>query len=354
MILAVLHCIPRLPPARPFGRPIDVFMDGTDQSNEDASVCTSGELLAIKAIGGEFAGRYGEITERGFADLADRLRLGADDTFVDCGSGRGLAAMQAAHDFGVRRSIGVELSASRHSQAVARLGRSAAASSAAVNLIQGDCAEEGRWAAAGTLSTCTCAYACNLLFGDELNGRLKRCVEGCSSIRRVAVLKPWPDGLDGYSEPYEVLCETTWAPLRTTLAWDSTSRTWTQEGGSIVYVYERADALWSGNAALALAFVRAAAAWSTWSNCWSLSTTTSRRKLLYIPSLAILAHPRGAFAAEPKKKFTNRECLPPAAVRLQVAETTVGMEGQLRQQSKDTLKHSDEERAAAGLPIWSR
>lgn len=119
----------------------------------------------MKAIGGDFANVYGEITERGFARLAERMRLGTNDVFVDCGSGQGSIVMQAACKFGVRQSFGVEFAASRHRRAVARLERESEASNTAsdvaecVRLIQGDCALLARWAAGGELSTCTCACA---------------------------------------------------------------------------------------------------------------------------------------------------------------------------------------------------
>ena len=32
-------------------------------------------------------------------------------------------------------------------------------------------------------------YMCNLLFDEALNARLKRCVESCGSIERLAVFK---------------------------------------------------------------------------------------------------------------------------------------------------------------------
>jgi len=212
--------------------------------------CTSEELVALKDIGGDFANVYGEITERGFATLAERMRLGAGDVFVDAGSGQGSVVMQAACEFGVRRAVGVEYAASRHDRAVARLacksqsGDSASGGIASrVSLIQGDCADMARWAAGGELSSCTCAYTCNFLFDEILNARMKQCIESCPSIRCVAAFQPWPDGLVGFSEPYEVRCETSWDPLRSTQVLDVSLGRFVAEGGSTLYVYERRNPL---------------------------------------------------------------------------------------------------------------
>ena len=120
-----------------------------------ATKCTRAEHEAMTSIGGGFASKYGEITERGFRSLAERIRLGPDDVFVDCGSGLGLSVSQAAREFGVRRAYGVEFSASRHGLAVERLAADAAADASGrdlasrVRLIQGDCADESLWAEGG-------------------------------------------------------------------------------------------------------------------------------------------------------------------------------------------------------------
>ena len=121
-----------------------------------ATKCTRAEHEAMTSIGGGFASKYGEITERGFRSLAERIRLGPDDVFVDCGSGLGLSVSQAAREFGVRRAYGVEFSASRHDLAVERLAVDASGRDLAsrVRLIQGDCADESLWADGGELSTC--------------------------------------------------------------------------------------------------------------------------------------------------------------------------------------------------------
>ena len=197
------------------------------------------EDSAIEAIGGEFAATYGEITEVGFRTLAERVSLGADDSFVDCGSGLGRAVVQAAREFGVARSCGVEFAASRHRLAQVNLQREAASASTLaerVSLFEGDCADSALWRS--HLSRSTVAFAANLLFDEALNGRLKRCIEECGSeLRCVASLKAWPDGLDGFREPCEVRCETSWsAPL--VLVGSGKNDVMPHEG-TTVYVYER-------------------------------------------------------------------------------------------------------------------
>ena len=84
---------------------------------------------------------------------------------------------------------------------------------------------------------------CNLLFDAALNARIKRCLESRPSIRCVAALRDadWPDGLEGFAEPYEVRCDTSWSPIRPKLTWDAATGTWEPEGGSTLYIYERRE-----------------------------------------------------------------------------------------------------------------
>ena len=97
----------------------------------------------MEAIGGPEAGLYGELTPLGFRALIARLRLGADDTFVDCGSGLSRLVMQAASEFDVHHSIGVEFAASRHELAEELLSRQPAELAARVALIRADCVRRG-------------------------------------------------------------------------------------------------------------------------------------------------------------------------------------------------------------------
>lgn len=176
------------------------------------------------------------------------MELSSEDVFVDCGSGLGRAVLQAAREFGVRRACGVEYAASRHQLALKNLEREemeaasesaggVAALSERVQLLQGDCAEAARWAPGGALEDASAVFAANLLFDDPLNERLRACLEGCASVRIVACLKAWPDGLTGFGEPKEVPCETSWsAPLQ---IFDYAAGGVVDHPGTPVYVYER-------------------------------------------------------------------------------------------------------------------
>lgn len=140
---------------------------GLTKSSEIAP-CTSKEKDDMCEIGGQFSSTYGEISDSGFSVLAERMRLGPNDVFTDCGSGLGSVCLQAARDFGVRESIGVEYAASRHNVAVARLDENSR-----VQLLQGDCAEPALWSAGGACSASTCVYTCNVL-----------CVTACQTRDR--------------------------------------------------------------------------------------------------------------------------------------------------------------------------
>lgn len=206
-------------------------------------MCTSDfEDAAMAKIGGAYAATYGELTPKGFSTLANHVSLGPEDRFVDCGSGLGRLVVQAAQDYGCCSSAGIEYAPSRHRLAVAELERVAVLDSgsdvkARVALHQGDCADLELWRTA-QLDACTVAFAANLLFDDTLNDRLKRCLEEAGTdLRCVASLKAWPDGLDGFSEPEKVNCETSWsAPL---VMAGTESEMLLPHKGTTVHVYQR-------------------------------------------------------------------------------------------------------------------
>jgi hypothetical protein len=202
-------------------------------------MCTNQfEEAAIAAVGGEFAATYGELTPRGFSTLATHIGLMPEDRFVDCGSGLGRLVVQAAREYGCCASAGIEYAASRHDLAVANLKRQLVDRDdldPRVALHKGDCADADLWRA-GNLNQCTVAFAANLLFDDSLNARLKRCLEEeATALRCVASLKAWPNGIQGFSKPTEVRCETSWsAPLVV-----GTEGSLVPHEGTVVYVYER-------------------------------------------------------------------------------------------------------------------
>jgi SAM-dependent methyltransferase len=206
--------------------------------------CTSDtEELAIQAVGGRHSDTYGEITPRGFATLAARLGLGADDTFADLGSGLGRTVLQAAADFGARRAVGVEMAPSRHRLAEAARGREPDAVASRVAFVCADCAEAGLWEAPdGALAGVTCLYVSSLLFSSELMSRLAAHIAAADdSLRVVASLKRWDEGeLEGFSElvPPE-MCETSWTVSMVVVGDKGAVST---APGSPVYIYERCAA----------------------------------------------------------------------------------------------------------------
>ena len=91
------------------------------QASASLGRCTTQEEdEAMKAIGGDQAYVYGELTTLGMRALSARLDLCADDFFLDAGSGLGKIVFQAAREFHVRRSIGVEMAQSRHGSGMAK------------------------------------------------------------------------------------------------------------------------------------------------------------------------------------------------------------------------------------------
>ena len=140
------------------------------------------EQHELGVIGGPNSSTYGEITSQGFEALAQRLRLGPDDNFVDLGSGLGRCTMQAASRVGVRHACGIEYVGSRHRAAVAALTLSSRAMSSRVTYLQGDCADASFWHGDDApLAGATVLYVSSLLFSTKLMARLaKRISEHCS------------------------------------------------------------------------------------------------------------------------------------------------------------------------------
>ena len=194
----------------------------TDQAEEEE----------IEAIGGPEAATYGEVTPLGFRSLASRISLTSEDAFVDLGSGLGRVVVQAADEFGVRHSIGVELAASRHELAEELAAASPAADR--ITLLRADCAAAALWAA-HLDGVATAVYASNLLFDEALMRRLAERLEACASVRVVVSLKPF-EPLRGFVEelPRE-LVETSWRAPE-----DLQQAGALEQSGSLVYVYRRA------------------------------------------------------------------------------------------------------------------
>jgi hypothetical protein len=182
--------------------------------------CTTAEEdEAIEAIGGERAALYGEITTIGFRTLAARVVLSSTDVFADLGSGLGRAVFQAAREYGVTRSVGVEMAGTRHELAVAALDTMPDIADRVI-LVEADCSDASLWLPQeGTLAGVTVIFMGSLMFSEELMGRLARVIEASPTVRAVATLKAFPDGQPigaGFREEDKgLICETSWtAPLR--------------------------------------------------------------------------------------------------------------------------------------------
>ena len=168
------------------------------------------ECAAVNAVGGPNAATYGEITPKGFTTLALRLGLDEQCRFADLGSGTGKAVMQAASQFGVASAVGVELSSTRHERALQTLAANPSLASR-VTFVEGDCAGDEAWAADGPLAGLTDVWLCSLLFNKELLERLASRIAARPTIRRVATLKVFPNGLEGFEEePTVEPCDMSW------------------------------------------------------------------------------------------------------------------------------------------------
>ena len=146
---------------------------------------------------------YGEMTPTGFRQFAQYVNLTTTTTttttkevFVDLGSGVGSLVIQAALEFGVQRSIGVELSLARHEAAVhsyQMLTTPTTTTTRDINVVtfvHGDAADGhvvGRF-----LAEATVVWISNLLFDDALNRKLARVLEQYAGphLRVIATLKP--------------------------------------------------------------------------------------------------------------------------------------------------------------------
>jgi Histone methylation protein DOT1 len=197
------------------------------------------ELKDIVAVGGPRAHVYGEMTASGFRQFAAYVNLtnnnnnnggggdaddDDDEVFVDLGSGVGRLVIQAVVEFGVGRSIGVELSTARHAAAVQsyqQLKRMMTRDDKdddqnednGVTFVQGNAADKavvGRF-----LANATVVWISNLLFDDALNQKLARVIEEYAGpkLRVIASLKPLlvSSPMEGFELlPFKVPFEMSW------------------------------------------------------------------------------------------------------------------------------------------------
>ena len=180
---------------------------------------------------------YGEITPIGFRKLAERLQLANSDRFVDLGSGLGRVVIQAAREFGVQSSCGVELAGSRHEIAMAALGRESCDTLHNVTFLCADCTDPVLWFGNSVGDGCLCGitviYVCSIMFGPELMESLARLIEATPSVRAVASVRHWPGGLMGFvGDELPEHYETSWTAPSTL---DQPSN----EEGTPIHIYVR-------------------------------------------------------------------------------------------------------------------
>ena len=165
--------------------------------------------LFARSSGGLRSQTYGEVTASGFSTIfSDEFFLTSDDTFVDLGSGAGKLVMQAASEYGVARAVGIELSPSRHEQAVALRASASPEVSSRMQFICGDAVGD---VAAEVLASATAVWVANLCFDEPLQRRLLERLQECPSICRIAALSPFPETPKGFERcGASILAETSW------------------------------------------------------------------------------------------------------------------------------------------------
>ncbi|MEX0940683.1 MAG: hypothetical protein WDZ41_04955 [Candidatus Babeliales bacterium] len=84
--------------------------------NKNGFIIEAEETALIEKEGGNST--YGEITDKGVQILIDDLKLTKQDIFYDLGSGVGRMVTKVYLDSPVKKSVGIELSDSRHKQAL--------------------------------------------------------------------------------------------------------------------------------------------------------------------------------------------------------------------------------------------
>lgn len=162
------------------------------------------------------AAGYGELLPIGMLQMGSTARLGSKDCFIDIGSGTGKVALQAATDYNVASSVGIEISPTRHAiaqTALQQLLQTKPDAASRVRLMLGDAMADPE--AKSALRKATVVYSNNLLFGNELNARLAALVHE-SAARVVIVSKPFDGGIVGFTSDYSPIpCPMSWqVPIR--------------------------------------------------------------------------------------------------------------------------------------------
>jgi precorrin-6B methylase 2 len=145
---------------------------------------SDGEKDTIKSAGG--APTYGEIFPRSVSILLKDLKLTAEDVFYDLGSGVGKVAVQVYLDSPVKKSVGVELSPTRHSHAIKVQGRLKDAGKLKANRVLVFCQENILHT---DISDATVLFLCSTCYSDELMAGVADKIQQLKIGTRVITLK---------------------------------------------------------------------------------------------------------------------------------------------------------------------
>lgn len=144
------------------------------------------ERGTIKRWGG--APTYGEILPKSVSILLADLKLTEEDVFYDLGSGVGKVAVQVYLESGVKKSVGVELSSTRHAHAMNVYGKLKDAGKLKANR---DLVFRQENILHTDISDATVLFLCSTCYSDELMAELAIKIQQLKPEARVLTLKPF-------------------------------------------------------------------------------------------------------------------------------------------------------------------
>jgi precorrin-6B methylase 2 len=147
---------------------------------------SDGEKETIKSAGG--APTYGEILPKSVSILLADLKLTEEDVFYDLGSGVGKVAVQVYLESPVKKSVGVELSPTRHNHAMKVHGKLKDAGKLKANRDLVFCQENILHA---DISDATVLFLCSTCYSDELMADLASKMQQLKPGTRILTLKPF-------------------------------------------------------------------------------------------------------------------------------------------------------------------